>query len=213
MAEDENRDNELKIPQRATIRADDLTALDSPSAKLPTVKLKLTKTLKVINEMQAAGAIGRYAIGGAVGATFYLEPVPTMDVDVFVAIIPEAGRLIITPQPIYDYLTAKGYTPVGESLKIEDWLVQFLPPTGPLVEEGIAQAREVDVEDVRTFVLSAEHLVAVALQTGRPKDKARILQFIESGVLDEGRLRDIFSRHQLLEKWAVFERQFLGGES
>lgn len=32
-------------------------------------------TLEVINRMQADGIIGRYAIGGAVGATFYLEPV------------------------------------------------------------------------------------------------------------------------------------------
>ena len=30
-------------------------------------------TLAVINQMQADGVIGRYAIGGAVGATFYLR--------------------------------------------------------------------------------------------------------------------------------------------
>lgn len=35
--------------------------------------MSLRKTLAVVNEMQAAGVIGRYAIGGAVGATFYLE--------------------------------------------------------------------------------------------------------------------------------------------
>jgi hypothetical protein len=48
--------------------------------------MKLKRTLAVINEMQADGVIGRYALGGAVGATFYLEPVRTVDVDVFVAI-------------------------------------------------------------------------------------------------------------------------------
>jgi hypothetical protein len=39
-------------------------------------------TLAVINQMQAVGVIGRYAIGGAVGATFYLEPSATLDIDV-----------------------------------------------------------------------------------------------------------------------------------
>jgi hypothetical protein len=174
--------------------------------------MKLQKAFAVINEMQTAGVIGRYAIGGAVGATFYLEPVRTVDVDVFVAIQPEAGKLIITPKPIYDYLTARGYVAQGEYIMIEGWPVQFLPPTGPLLEEAIAQAREADVEGERTYVMSAEHLVAVALQTGRAKDKARIVQFLEADVLNQERLRDILKRHQLSERWARFELQFLGGE-
>ena len=78
--------------------------------------MKLKKTIAVINQMQAAGVIGRYAIGGAVGATFYLEPMATVDVDVFVAFPPEPGRLIIAPKPIYDYLTARGYKTEGEYL-------------------------------------------------------------------------------------------------
>lgn len=42
--------------------------------------------------MQADGVIERYAIG-AVGATFYIEPVATLDVDIFVAFRPEPGSL------------------------------------------------------------------------------------------------------------------------
>ena len=61
-------------------------------------------------------------------ATFYLEPVPTMDVDIFVAIHANTRGLIITPSPIYEYLSGRGYKAVGEALKIEDWLVQFLRP-------------------------------------------------------------------------------------
>lgn len=183
--------------------------------------MNLKRTLAVIAEMQAAGVIGRYAIGGAVGATFYLEPVRTVDVDIFVAILPEPGHLIATPKPIYDYLTARGYKPDGEYLVIEDWPVQFLPPTGPLVEEAIAQAREVEVEEktstapeaARTFVFSAEHLVAIALQTGRGKDKARIVQFRETGKLDKARLLDILKRHHLMDRWAIFEQQFPDNES
>jgi len=174
--------------------------------------MKLAKTLAIINQMQEAGVIGRFAIGGAVGAAFYLEPVRTLDVDVFVAIHPEPGKLIVTPKPVYDYLTAQGYKSQGEYLIIEGWPVQFLPPTGPLVEEAIEQAIEVrdQTEDglMRTFVFTAEHLVAVALQTGRAKDKARILQFRENYKLDQARLLDILQKHRLTDLWARFEAQF-----
>ena len=40
-------------------------------------------------------------------------------------------------------------------------------------------------------------------------DKARLLQFVESGALDATRLQDIFARHGLFEAWKRFERQFL----
>ena len=43
-------------------------------------------TLQVVNQMQSDGVISRYAIGGAIGATFYLEPTSTFDIDVFVAL-------------------------------------------------------------------------------------------------------------------------------
>jgi hypothetical protein len=58
-------------------------------------------------------------------------------------------------------------------------------------------------------VFTAEHLTAIALQTGRAKDKARLLQFVEAGVLDAGRFQDIISRHGLIEAWKRFEIQFL----
>jgi hypothetical protein len=56
---------------------------------------------------------------------------------------------------------------------------------------------------------SAEHLAAIALQTGRAKDKARLLQFVEAGVLDAARFQAILARHGLVAAWQKFERQFL----
>lgn len=47
--------------------------------------MNIQEVIKAINRMQADGVIEGYAIGGAVGATFYLEPVATLDVDIFVA--------------------------------------------------------------------------------------------------------------------------------
>jgi len=37
----------------------------------------IKEVIETINRMQADGVIERYAIGGAVTATFYLEPVAT----------------------------------------------------------------------------------------------------------------------------------------
>ena len=45
--------------------------------------MKILEVIRVVNQMVADGVIERYAIGGAVGATFYLEPVSTLDVDIF----------------------------------------------------------------------------------------------------------------------------------
>ena len=159
--------------------------------------------------MRADGVIERYAIGGAVGATFYLEPLATLDVDVFISLQLEPGKLIANPQPIFDYLKARGGQIEGEYIIVAGWPVQFLPVAGGLQEEALAQAVEKDVAGAPVRVFTAEHLAAIALQTGRAKDKARLLQFIEAGALDPERFQSIVSRHILQEAWNRFEQQFL----
>jgi len=67
---------------------------------------------------------------------------------------------------------------------------------------------ETEVEGVRIRVMTAEHLVAIALQTGRAKDQARILQFVESGSLDVDKLDVILKRHGLVAKWEKFGDKF-----
>ena len=42
-------------------------------------------TLTIINKMQADGIIGKYAIGGAIGASLYLEPTTSLDIDIFIS--------------------------------------------------------------------------------------------------------------------------------
>ena len=166
-------------------------------------------TLEVINQMQADGIIGSYAIGGAVGATFYLEPVATLDIDVFIS-FQQTGSLL-TLSPIYEYLTARGHRAEKEYIVIGSWPVQFLPPANALVEEALVQAVATQIEEVPTRVMTAEHLTAIALQTGRAKDFSRILQFVESGTLDANKLDQILARHGLLAKWEEFGHKFLKG--
>lgn len=160
-------------------------------------------TLEVINQMQADGEIGEYAIGGAVGATFYLEPAATLDVDIFV-VLPQSGSLVI-----YEYLTARGAAVRAEHIVIGEWPVQFLPPANDLEKEAVANALKTVIEGVPTRVMSPEHLVAIAVQTGRSKDHIRILQFVEHDAVDQKKLREILERHQLTGKWQTFEHRYL----
>src|SRR5947209_3047515 len=134
--------------------------------------MAIKEAIQIINRMEADAVFERYAIGGAVGATFYLEPVATLDVDIFVAFRQEPGQLLRNPQPLLDYLAARGGVLQGEYVVIAGWPVQFLPPTSPLVEEALAQSVTVEVEDTSARVFTAEHLAAIALETGRGKDKA-----------------------------------------
>jgi hypothetical protein len=171
--------------------------------------MNIQQVIQTINQMQSDGIIDTYAIGGAVGATFHLEPVSTLDVDIFVSFRTEPDTLLISPRPIYDYLTARGCAADGEYLIIAGWPVQFLPTTGSLAEEALGKAVVHDVDGVPARVFSAEYLAAIALQTGRAKDKARLLQFVESGILDAAIFQEILTRHTLTARWAQFQRQFL----
>ncbi len=173
----------------------------------------IKEVIVTINQMQVDGVIERYAIGGAVGATFYLEPVATLDVDIFVAFRSKPGSLIVSPQPIFDYLKAHGGTMEGEYIVIGGWPVQFLPPGTPLVKEALQESVERDVDGTLAHVFTAEHLAAIALQTGRAKDKARLLQFVEAGALNAARFQAILARHNLVDAWRKFERQFLTDKS
>lgn len=60
-----------------------------------------------------------------------------------------------------------------------------------------------------TRAMTAEHMMAIALQTGHAKDHARLLMFVEAGIADMDRLNDILARHSLPERWTKFEDRFL----
>ena len=157
-------------------------------------------TLQVLNELERVGVLGRYAIGGAMGATFYVEPLLTFDLDVFV-VLPRAGGGLLSLAPLYEALRARGYAEEGECVVIEGVPVQFLPAYNALLEEALAQARETAYDETLTRVLRAEHLVAVCLQTGRDKDRERVRILCAQAKLDMDYLAGVLARHQLEAKW------------
>jgi hypothetical protein len=151
----------------------------------------------------------------------------TFDLDVFVLLHPTAGGLI-SLAPIYHALTRRGYTQdkehdvqgcrrvdrtggvatqqsdreiASQCVLIEGVPVQFLPAYNSLIEEALAQAREIDYDCVRTRVVRAEHLVAICLQTGRARDRARVALLHKQSDLDRSFLADLLRRYSLEEKW------------
>jgi hypothetical protein len=55
----------------------------------------------------------------------------------------------------------------------------------------------------------AEHLAAIMLDIGCPKDHARLVQFFEFDVVNRETLVDIVERHNLQSKWNSFRQRFL----
>jgi hypothetical protein len=192
--------HEMIQPRHANVRASKAESTD------------IREVIDRLNHMQQSGVIKQYAIGGAVGASFYMEPIETEDVDVF---MPFPGAFLISPQPMMDYFRQHGATLPESSeanagqVLYHGWLVQFLPPSSRLSEEAIEQAVIFEIDQHLTAsVMSLEHLAALALETGRAKDKARLLQFMESGKLDMKRLLSIVSAHGLTSQWTAFKTAF-----
>ena len=79
--------------------------------------------------------------------------------------------------------------------------MQFLPVASDLDVEGLDQAIEVEIANIKVHVLRPEHLVATALKVGRPKDYLRILAFLSSEHLDRSALAQVLERHDLWAAW------------
>jgi len=161
--------------------------------------MSLEKTISVLNQMVSDGVVSDYVIGGAMGALFYTEPFETHDLDIFVA-FPE-DKLIVTLEPVYDYLKVKGYTVDKEHIIVEGIPVQILPIYDDLVSEAAVTAlsKKVGQQDVR--VMQPEHLLAIMTKLSRPKDKIRVHLFLEQSTVDRPKLRAILSKYGLTEKW------------
>ena len=167
----------------------------------------MRETLKIINQMVEDGIIEQYAIGGAVAAIYYLEPFDTADLDIFVQ-VNTAGNDLMILSPIYDYLTKQGYEAKGEVIYIEGMPVQFLPVFNPLTEEAVEKAQTIKYSGLTTRIMRPEHLVAIMLDTGRPKDYLRISMFLEQGAVNLRRLHAVLKRHDLMKKWKDSEYRF-----
>ena len=164
-------------------------AINQPSDSLP-----LAEVLRAANGLKAAKLIEDWALGGALAAIYYVEPFTTYDADIF--FIPKDEGLSAGIPAIYAHLESHGWQVEREHLLVRGFPVQFLAASG-LTEEAVREAERIDYEGVPAKVFRAEHIVAIAADVGRAKDKARIEQLLQQAGLDQSRLEDILRRHKL----------------
>ncbi|MBI3486488.1 hypothetical protein HY025_06170 [Candidatus Daviesbacteria bacterium] len=163
-------------------------------------------TIQAINKLKEKGVIKDYAIGGAVASFFYLEATLTEDLDVFINIEFHEGG-IVTLSSLFKSLAEEGYKEFKkQGLVIDGWPVQFLPVTTNLEKEALEKARPEVIEGQPVRVFSAEYLMALCINVGRPKDKIRLEQFIKEKCYKEAVFMDIISRHNLTVKYEKIKK-------
>jgi len=157
----------------------------------------------VLNELVEKKLIDQYAIGGGIAAVFYIEPILTYDLDVF--IIQKEGPPLEPLAEIYRFLKDRGYREMDEQILIEGIPVQLLPAFNPLLEEAVLEANAIAYEGTPARVIGVEHLLAIMLQTGRPKDRERFIQVMQEAEIDRSRLDTVLTRYSLSGKFADWE--------
>jgi hypothetical protein len=156
----------------------------------------------VLEQLVRDGTVRRYALGGATAAGFHGEPLATRDIDVFVFIDPPAGSLLVTLEPIFARLGELGFNQFEEEgLLVHGFPVQFLSASPGLETEAVESALVAEWDDHCVHVMLPEHLAAIALTVGRPKDRARLVYLVELPGFNRQLFADILSRHGLQKRW------------
>jgi hypothetical protein len=105
-----------------------------------------------------------------------------------------------------DYLKNKGFEPTGLGAMIEGIDVQFQFPDDPLGEASIETAITHDLGGTPVRVMTPEYLVVHMLKANRPKDRLRLVRFIETQSFDPSTVYAILSAHGLEDKYDILER-------
>jgi hypothetical protein len=125
----------------------------------------------------------------------------TEDLDVFV-FLPASSEPLITLTPVYNALEAQGGQVEREYVRFGKWPLQILTDANSLIAEAIRKAIETDYDGVPTRVFTPEHLCAIALQTGRTKDHARVTMFLEENEVGLETLSALAERFGLSDRLA-----------
>jgi len=148
----------------------------------------LIKALQILNRLKRKGLIRDYAIGGGYAVNYYLEPILTYDLDIFLLMDTDEEF-----HALYDYFKKTGYKIKNVYIVIAEMPVQFLPSSiHPLIDEAVRKAKKIRVKGIPTKVLKAEHLIGTLLMAFRAKDKMVIPQLLE--LADIKKLKSIIER-------------------
>jgi hypothetical protein len=174
------------------------------------LKENIKKALKLANEMERRGIIGKYAIGGAIGTIYWTEAYATKDLDLFLRLPVSRGGLSL--MPFMSYLAEKGYPFTAQYVKIGTLMIDFVGVYNPLTEEALDNAVEVVVYAVPTRIFRPEYLMAIALQTGRAQDLKKVIKLYRESDLDKKYLEKIVTRHNLSRKWNEFKKKYISAD-
>lgn len=170
----------------------------------------MEKVIHIIDRAREDGLFSAYAVGGGIAALFYIEPVATFDLDVFIIIPSETTSSLVSLSPIYSWLEKHGYKPLKEQVIIEGIAVQFIPVFNDLVKDAVLNALDKKYGDTIVKVISPEYLVAIMVQTNRPKDKDRILKFLQQAGLDSCLLDSILQKYSLAPVFEKLKKDYYG---
>ena len=142
--------------------------------------MSFVDAIRRLNELKRRRIIKDYAVIGAVATTAYVEPVFNEDIDVVV--------LVDTDDEFWE-----AYRRVGDAAEglegmhhvLGDRPVRMFPSTmKPIYRDAVAKARQSRIGNVRVKVASPEHLVVLAVEAFRYKDKLRIAALLELPDID-----------------------------
>lgn len=157
--------------------------------------------IQVLNGLTEADIIRSYALGGATGAGLHGEPLATRDVDVFV-FLDQQESVLIDLSPLINYCASKGYGEFdGEALLIDGLPVQFIVASSGLETEAVKQADILSDGNFDLRVILPEYLAALALKTGRPKDRARVVYLTALPQFNRDRFHQILECYGLKAQW------------
>jgi len=156
----------------------------------------LADAFRVLNDLRADGVIEQYAVGGAMAMVFWAEPTVTFDLNVFV-FLPGTSSPIVSIEPLYAVLRARGFEVVAEHVMIHGTPVQFLVSPNELADAAIETAIEQQLEGISFRVMRPEYLCALWLQAGGAKRRERVEVLRQSGVVDETALRRLLAKHAI----------------
>lgn len=158
----------------------------------------MKKTLIRINELVKLGFVEKYAIAGGMAHFYYIEPSVTYDLDLIVQ-IPGKENTLNPLEAIYSWAKRNNFQLDGEHIIIEGIPVQFLLAYNDMVTEALVNAVEIKLFDEKTYILKAEYLMAMMLQTGRMVDKERFLRFISDSEYDKSFLQILLLKYKLID--------------
>ncbi len=168
----------------------------------------MKKTLQILNNLVESGIIKEYAIAGGMAQFYYIEPSVTYDLDLIVNI--DVDEKDLAPlHKLYDWAAHNDYKTEGEHIIIAGIPVQFLLAYNSLISEALYNRAQITLFEEKTFILGAEYLMAIMLQTGRPIDRERLLRFFDEPNYNENKFIDIINRFDLSEKYKDLRKRFL----